>query len=418
MADAIVDGLKRTARHHVLHARLTARSLALPRYEGMQRTPRRVANFYLARLEHRAGRTRLRARPTVLHFEANNTCNLRCPGCFTGLRVPGRARAYASLDLYQRLLDELGDALLYIEPYKWGEPLLHPDVYEMVRMASDRGIGTVLSSNFSVNFDDEDAERMVRSRLPVLGVAIDAVTQPTYAVYRRGGDVGLVLDNVRRLTAAKRRLNSPTPRIALEYHVFPHNAHEIDMARGLAEDLGVGIAFSRGWVIGEDPKETDAIPPMRCFYLWQRATVNADGGVGACCGSYYASDDFGSLVPPPRAQGHVISAQELRAARFMDVWNNDRFRRARALFTSHPAARAGDETLICHRCPVLLTYQDFRASRARGEDYTSPYRNADGYAYMISRGEALGAHGPVRVWGPGDLVAAEQPARTAAPGRS
>ena len=162
------------------------------------------------------------------------------------------------------------------------------------------------------------------------------------------------------------------------------------------------------------------MPPMRCFYLWQRATVNADGGVGACCGSYYAQDDFGSLAPraptPRVASGHVMGEQELRSARFMDVLNNDRFRRARSLFASGRPARPDDDALICNRCPVLLTYQDYRSSGSWGEDYESPYRNADGYAYMISRGEALGAHGPVRAWGPDDLATAERPVPTAAPG--
>ena len=61
-----------------------AATFAPPPCVGYRPTPRRLANLYLNRLEHRWLRTRLRSRPYKLIVEPINACNLRCPCCFTG----------------------------------------------------------------------------------------------------------------------------------------------------------------------------------------------------------------------------------------------------------------------------------------------------------------------------------------------
>jgi hypothetical protein len=61
-------------------ARAYADGLRLPHYDGLRWTPRRIANYYLARLDEWQTRTTVRAAPLQLHLEANNTCNLHCPG--------------------------------------------------------------------------------------------------------------------------------------------------------------------------------------------------------------------------------------------------------------------------------------------------------------------------------------------------
>jgi MoaA/NifB/PqqE/SkfB family radical SAM enzyme len=120
-------------------------------------------------------RTRLRSRPLKLTVEPMNTCNLACPACFTGDGQVSRPRKSMPLDVYQRLLDELGDTLWQIEFCNWGEPLLNKQIHTMIRAATDRGIGTIVSTNFSFPFDDRRAEagasgggrhhRVVRTRL-------------------------------------------------------------------------------------------------------------------------------------------------------------------------------------------------------------------------------------------------------------
>ena len=158
-----------------------------PDYEGARLTSKRLWNFYRARWAHYRLHTRVGAVPVKLTLEPTSVCNLECPACFTGAGEVGRARRPMSLDCYRLLLAELGDRLLQIEFYNWGEPLLAKDVYVMIAEAVRLGISTTISTNFSIPFDAEKAERLVRSGLHVLGVSLDGVRQATYEQYRVRG---------------------------------------------------------------------------------------------------------------------------------------------------------------------------------------------------------------------------------------
>jgi hypothetical protein len=90
--------------------------LTLPPDPGVKLTPRRKTNLWLSRIEGMLGRAKLRSLPIRLTVEAANACNLSCPACFTGLgETNGRRKSLMTLELYRRLLDELGDNLFEIE---------------------------------------------------------------------------------------------------------------------------------------------------------------------------------------------------------------------------------------------------------------------------------------------------------------
>ena len=72
----------------------------------------------------------------------------------------------------------------------WGEPLLHPDIIEMIQEASSYNIFTVISSNFSLNLDEQFIEDLLTCGLGVLHVDVDGLDQKIYETYRRRGDLG------------------------------------------------------------------------------------------------------------------------------------------------------------------------------------------------------------------------------------
>jgi len=111
-----LERLARAARPLVL----TPRQLfGLPPLGGYRVTRRRRLNLYLNRIEYLLGRTSLRSYPTRLVVEPASTCNLRCPYCLTGAGEVGRPRGIMTLELYHRLLDELGPWLFEIEAFHW-----------------------------------------------------------------------------------------------------------------------------------------------------------------------------------------------------------------------------------------------------------------------------------------------------------
>ncbi len=367
-----------------------------PRFAGTRMTLARFLNYQLVRWDEARGATHLRGYPLVMTIEATNACNLRCPYCFTGAGEIGREKTMLQMRLFDRMLDELGSRLLRMEFYNWGEPLLNKNIYEMIEKASRRGIATNISTNFSIPFDEERAEKLVRSGLAVLGVSLDGATQASYEQYRRRGDLDLALRNCRLVADAKKRLGSSTPEMVWEFHIFPHNRHEIDDGRALAEDIGMTFVASKGWVAGPDwdtarefdePREHGA---ERCFFLWRRAVVNTDGGVAPCCAVYYSEDDYGSVIKQrPTVKGEpAVDLADLEVRSFRDVWNSDAFVRSRAMFRSRDATSAKDKSLVCYDCPVTVMYDDFSKHRRQGKDadsFVSRFEPNDGFNYYFNR---------------------------------
>jgi MoaA/NifB/PqqE/SkfB family radical SAM enzyme len=354
-----------------------------PGFEGTRVTPRRMANLVLNRWEHRALRSTLRSYPIKLIVEVTNICNLRCPACFTGDEQQGRVRGHLSPELYARTIEELGPYLWRVEFCNWGEPLLGKHIVPMIEAATARGISSLISTNFSVPFDAERAERLVASGLTILGVSLDGARQETYEQYRVRGNLETVLRNVRLVNEAKQRLRSATPKLIWSFHVFPHNADDVEQARAMAADLGMEFAVEKGWVVGDEWDPDGRFTyygnprPFPCVPLWEYAVLNNDGGVAPCCGSFYREDDV----------GRVADGRDGGARTFREVWNGPGLRRARGFYSS----RDGDEAArrsICFDCPQTVIWERWQRHMGGGgieQDFDPGYGQNDVFNYFWNR---------------------------------
>lgn len=352
---------------------------------GSKLTLRRLLNLYVVRFQRMRGHTKIRGYPVTLTIESANVCNLACPFCFTGAGEVSRARTHFPMPLYKRTMDELGDYLFQLELHNWGEPLLNKNIPDLIQVATDKGISTLISTNFSFPFSEERAEALVASGLSVLGVSLDGARQETYERYRVKGNLDVALDNVRRVNDAKKKLGSASPKLIWEFHVFEWNQDDIELARSMAEELDMEIAVDKGWVAGEewkprgDFKFYQSPPADRCEFLWERAVINSDGGVAACCGAFYKEDDFGSTLD----------------VSFREVWNNKNFQEARKLFASRDGSEHG-KSIICYECPATLNWEDYKQHIAAGGEriaFTSRFTTNDGFNFFFDRKPAMQASG-------------------------
>jgi MoaA/NifB/PqqE/SkfB family radical SAM enzyme len=281
-------------------------------------------------------------------------------------------------------LDELADTLFEVEFYNWGEPLLNKSVEDLIAAAHARGIATTINSNFSIPFDDERAERLVKSGLDFFAASIGGASQDTYEQYRRGGDFALVMENCRKLIAARTRLGASNPVMHWNYHVFEYNQNDIEPARAMAEAMGFETFFaSKGHQVGPEWDPSSPIKfflqpttPRRCVFPWQYAVINNDGGVSPCCGTFYREDDFAQLKATPDGAG---------ASAFHKIWNSPNVVGARRYFGNAPDRSANDD--VCRSCPVTVYWQDARARAEAGvpEPEGIPYTANDSFNYFFSR---------------------------------
>jgi len=241
-----------------------------------------------------------------------------------------------------------------------------------------------VNSNLSLPLAPEVAEQVVSSGLRELNVSVDGARQETYEQYRVGGDLALVLENCRKLAAAKARCGSTTPRLNLQFVAFAHNVADADDMHRLAGELGMNLRLFKGVVPGRDWDREGKWQycvgpiPVPCIFLWGTAVVSSDGGVLPCRGAFYREDDMGQIALDP---------DELGESTFRSVWNGRRFQNARRFYRARQGA-AEEERHICFNCPNTVMFERWREHRARGgsrADFDVGYTLNDIWNYFWNR---------------------------------
>ncbi len=204
----------------------------------------KVLNLFLARYHFRARTASLLSRPFGLVIDPSNVCQLACPGCVhstsnEALQLFDWPNGTLTENRLSALLKRYGPYAIGTLFYNYGEPLLNINTPKLIRMAKAWLMETAISTTLSVR--RFDAEAYVESGLDFMGLSIDGATQPVYERFRRNGDLQLVLDNLRKLVEAKRRLGKRYPVLAWNFLAFEHNAHEIPLAARIARRLGVDL---------------------------------------------------------------------------------------------------------------------------------------------------------------------------------
>jgi len=324
-------------------------------------TPARAANILRAETARLRGRTTVRAMPFFLKVETTGVCNLDCAWCTAGRRERGEAErpiGSMSRESFDRILDETGRYLLRINLYGFGEPLLLPETFGMIREASSRNIGVAVSSNMNLH-SPTLARDILDSGLELLILSCHGATPESVRRFMGGrADMRLALARTAELVRERDRRGSRYPGVHWQYCVTGFNEGEMEAARGLARETGVdAIRFIRPtyppdagdeWYSSLFPRRSATASDFggrSCAWPWRGAYVNWDGGVLPCCrGELFPANDFGNVLEEP----------------FRSIWNGPRYRECRKLIGA-PGRYMPTLPVLCSTCPVL----GFRPARLR-----------------------------------------------------
>ncbi|MDD3741454.1 MAG: radical SAM/SPASM domain-containing protein [Bacteroidales bacterium] len=160
--------------------------------------------------------------PSFLSFEPTNYCNLKCPACPSGSGVLTRAKGFADIELFKKLIDENKKYLINILLHFQGEPLLHSQIGEMISYARKNRIFTELSTNANLF---PDVFNSLKNSMPdKLIISLDGTTQDIYNKYRVNGDINKVYDALKLLSQSPKKKR---PFVEVQFLVFSHNEDEI-----------------------------------------------------------------------------------------------------------------------------------------------------------------------------------------------
>ncbi|MBI3444668.1 MAG: radical SAM protein [Magnetospirillum sp.] len=175
--------------------------------------------------------------PLSLDVENLNHCNFACHHCMfsskeahpdTKNRVGKRMM---DLNLYKKAIDEGGErGLAAITHGVQCEPMMHPDIVEMVSYAERRGImDQRIGTNGSL-LTGEMSERLIDAGLARLEVSLDAATAETYKLVRKGKDAIYenIIANIHRFLDIRAKRGTKFPILRVSIVKMNINRHEVD----------------------------------------------------------------------------------------------------------------------------------------------------------------------------------------------
>lgn len=288
------------------------------------------------------GMQRVAHMPAFVSVEPANFCQLRCPECPVGMASTDsrRPRRTMSMELFRNILNDIRAHAHTMQFYFQGEPLLNRQLPEMIRLAHDEGIYTIVSTNAQA-LDQPMAIALVQAGLNRIIVSMDGYSQQTYEQYRVGGSVQKAKDAIRYLREA--RAHAPLtahrlPMIELQCLMLSTNEAEWETLRREYKQLGADRltyktaqlydfehgnplmpADSRYARYRYDAKHGKYVLKRRlhnrCLRLWSGCVIDADGNVLPCC--YDKSEQFvlGNIREQSLRQiWHGAKAREFRRA--------------------------------------------------------------------------------------------------------
>lgn len=257
------------------------------------------------------------SRDYIYSIDIVGTCNLRCPTCpVENMRDAPRAKGMMPLATFESILDKIGREAPVPSPeiwlFNWGEPLLHPELPQIIRAVKARGMRVMLSSNLNVRRGIEEA---LKAQPDTWKVSMSGMTPGTYDRTHAHGDVRLVMSNLyllRHLIDRHRvgtrvwvgfhlykgnldeapRMRALCAELGFDYHENPAVLHPvekvIDLLEGRAQPADEAIAAQ---LLTHPIAIRDQVRARRsghydCELRFNMTTINHDGTVALCCATY------------------------------------------------------------------------------------------------------------------------------------
>src|SRR5690348_13970997 len=167
--------------------------------------------------------------PERLLVDFATRCNLRCPMCPVWGRETDAtiAKVEGAMDLVaaRTMLDEFTGKKPMVAPSIYGEPLLIPNLREVIADLKRRGMAVALNTN-GLTLTDEIADFFCDVSVDSVMVSIDAVTPETFKKVRSIDKIEKAESSVFRLMKA--RGSREYPRIGVSFTAQDDNRHETD----------------------------------------------------------------------------------------------------------------------------------------------------------------------------------------------
>lgn len=262
--------------------------------------------------------------PLTVYIEPTNRCNLSCDFCPQSLEDYKERAGYwqhMPVEMFAKIIDEIKTlGIKSVKLYFFGEPLLHPQIGELVRLAKTVCHRVELTTN-GIPLNERRAKELIAAGLDYLRVSLYN-EQPER-----------VRENVKRL----HDLRGITPHICVK--IF--SKEEADAAYTLYAGIADEVSHETLHSMGSDLINISQQPhsdKTACPYPFYTLVVKANGDVVPCCVAW--------------EQSLVVGNVENES--LLNIWKGDKLANIHKL---HLEGRR-NELAACAKCDTLFNSPD------------------------------------------------------------
>lgn len=180
---------------------------------------------------------------TKMTIEISGTCNAFCKWCTTGIKNRSRGTSKAKFmtaDEFERILDyvvtnKIIEDTTEVELYNWGEPLLNPEINDIIAILESRKRKYHLSTNayYIENFHPEKLEYLTTFRVSVSGISPENYSR----IYKL--PVDRILENIIALKDRMNAISGNAEKLEVSFLVYRFNLGEIFEAAKFFKNKGI-----------------------------------------------------------------------------------------------------------------------------------------------------------------------------------
>lgn len=178
-------------------------------------------------------------------IETHSECNLSCGLCAIGNNeLFERGRGIMSLELFKKIIDKVAieSPHALVSPYHHCEPLLHPNMPEMVKTIKEHGLTCEIATNLH---SIKRLKDLLDAEPDIITISVSGFYQDTYQKSHVNGDIERVKNNMTELKLlladAKHK-----PFISVNYHMYKDNiGDDFDKMQEFSNNLG--FEFNPSW---------------------------------------------------------------------------------------------------------------------------------------------------------------------------
>lgn len=208
----------------------------------------------------------------IVSWMTTNRCNLSCSHCYQD--AGSKKEKELTTEEGKKLIDEIARAGFKIMIFSGGEPLMRPDIFELVSYASEKGLRPVFGTN-GMLITKETAKRLKDCGAMAMGISLDSLDEKKHNAFRGHPEAF-----IRTMEGIKNCVEAGLP-FQIHTTIMDWNKDEIleivDFAeknKAIAEYVFFLIPVGRGVFLEKNAVEVDEYEKLLCSLMEKQKTIS------------------------------------------------------------------------------------------------------------------------------------------------